>query len=138
MMEARFLTKVNKIDGGCWEWTGKCDKDGYGRICVDYKTTRTHRVAYELWKGEIPDGLFVLHSCDNPKCVNPIHLRVGSHEDNMNDRLVRHKYNKKLTEQQIHEIRAIADMSHRTIAKMYNVSHNMIGAIIRRDFWKHI
>jgi len=72
-------------DSGCWEWQRARFKSGYGAIRVDRKATTTHRVAYRLWVGEIPAGMFVLHRCDNCRCVNPAHLFLGTHHDNMKD-----------------------------------------------------
>lgn len=91
-----FHDFVDKSDpGGCWIWTSRRDRKGYGRIGKSQgsrDSTRmvfAHRWSYEIHKGEIPDGLFVLHSCDNPPCVNPDHLRVGTHQDNMRDMMDR-------------------------------------------------
>lgn len=88
MVEDRFLKYVNKTNT-CWVWTGAIGKNGYGTLTVNKKFKASHRIAYELYKGEIPKGLEVCHTCDNTKCVNPEHLWVGTHSQNMRD-----KYNK--------------------------------------------
>lgn len=68
----------------CWEWRGSLSK-GYGQIKVNGRPLRAHRMAYEVAKGDIPEGMHILHSCDNPKCCNPAHLRPGTHQENMDD-----------------------------------------------------
>lgn len=85
----RFEAKVSPEPmSGCWLWTGAVKELGYGVIGLGSRTQGTakaHRVAYELYKGEIPAGLAVMHTCDNPGCVNPNHLEVGTLSDNMRD-----------------------------------------------------
>jgi hypothetical protein len=75
----------------CWNWQGSLDRHGYGQFKLGFGLSplRAHRIAYEACKGEIPEGMHVLHSCDNPRCCNPDHLRVGTHADNMADREAR-------------------------------------------------
>ena len=80
----RFGTKVQS-GSGCWEWTGTRTKRGYGQLGVSGKTKWAHRVSWEINNGPIPDGLFVCHHCDNPPCVRPSHLFLGTHQDNMRD-----------------------------------------------------
>jgi len=72
-------------DSGCWVWTGQVYRNGYGGIKVFGKMTATHRFSYELHKGPIPDGMHVLHSCDVKRCINPEHLRLGTHAENMRE-----------------------------------------------------
>ena len=72
-------------DTECWVWTGSLFESGYGRFSRSNKKLRAHRVSYEIYKGAIPDGMHVLHECDNPPCVNPNHLFLGTHLDNMKD-----------------------------------------------------
>ncbi len=88
---ARFGARVGtSIDpGGCRPWTGGADKDGYGLVTIGGVRYRTHRVAWEIANGSIPDGLLVLHKCDNPPCCNTDHHFLGTHVDNMADKVAK-------------------------------------------------
>lgn len=80
----RFWSKVNRTDT-CWLWTAGKNNHGYGTFKLNDKPRKAHRIAYELSVGPIPHGLNVLHHCDNPPCVNPNHLFIGTQEDNVRD-----------------------------------------------------
>lgn len=83
--EKRFMDKVSmEALTGCWIWTGARQR-AYGKIRVFYRDVRAHRFSWEMHKGPIPEGMDVLHHCDNPLCVNPNHLFIGSQRDNMDD-----------------------------------------------------
>jgi hypothetical protein len=84
--ETRFWAKVVVHPGGCWEWRGRRMPKGYGKLNRGTKTVYAHRLAFELRNGPIPDGLYVLHKCDNPPCINPDHLFLGTQADNVRDR----------------------------------------------------
>jgi len=90
-IEQRFWQKVDKSAGKnrCWIWSGAKDKNGYGRITKEkyVKTYRAHVFSYELHNNQIPKGMLVCHSCDNPPCVNPKHLWIGTVRDNNHDKM---------------------------------------------------
>jgi hypothetical protein len=82
----RFWEKVKKSDSGnCWEWIGAFSTSGYGHIIWDKKHIDAHRLSYILNIGNIPTGMMILHSCNNKRCVNPEHLRLGTQAENMAD-----------------------------------------------------
>ncbi len=83
-LEGKFLSHVKKKNG-CWKWLSTKNCFGYGRLFSDNKEYKAHRVSWELKFGPIPNGLFVLHKCDNPECTNPDHLFLGTQRENMND-----------------------------------------------------
>lgn len=92
----KFWGKIDMTGGGssCWAWTRYTDKDGYGVVYRRHKDNneRAHRVAWELTFGEIPCGLLVLHSCDNPQCCNPNHLFLGTTLDNVRDKMAKGRF----------------------------------------------
>lgn len=143
--EERFWQKVTKTDG-CWIYGGCRDKWGYAHVGVGHKRTQAHRYAYELTKGPIPAGMLVLHSCDNPPCVNPAHLSVGTHGDNNADmdakgrRVVGEQCPRsKLKEDQVREIASLrGKVTQRVLAERYGVDQSAIAAIHRGHSWKHL
>lgn len=86
-----FWAKVDKSAGAdaCWIWTACRDHKGYGQLRIHSKSILAHRYAYILEHGEIPDGMFVCHHCDNPSCVNPTHLFLGTNTDNVHDMMAK-------------------------------------------------
>jgi len=84
-IQSRYIAKVTVGHDGCWGWVGSIDHFGYGQIQHEGKVQPAHRVSWVLARGPIPDGLCVLHRCDNPPCTNPEHLFLGTKKDNMMD-----------------------------------------------------
>lgn len=146
LTKERFEEKFAK-GNGCWDWTGFKNSVGYGYFRLNGKSKLAHRVSWEIHVGEIPNGLCVLHKCDNPKCVNPLHLFLGTNQDNINDKVAKNRQSKlkgevhgmsKLTEKQVVEIRNIVGLSQRKIATIYGVHQTLIGLILRGENWRHI
>lgn len=119
---------------GCWLWLKAKHPDGYGSITYKKKPTKAHRVSYLEFIGPIPDGFFVLHSCDTPSCINPNHLRIGTASDNMKDMVKRGRKlggNFKLTSDQITEIKTTPKTfgSGVLLAKKFNCSQSQVSYI---------
>lgn len=122
--------------------------NGYGSFGVEGIMKYAHRVSYEIANGEIAKGMNVLHKCDNPSCVNPDHLFLGTQKENMEDCVKKKRRNapvgerqhlSKLTKEKVLEIRELAkSITQRKISEMYNISEVAISCIILRKTWKHI
>ncbi len=142
--------------GPCWEWTGRRIPKGYGQIGRRY----THRLSYTMAFGDIPDGLWVLHRCDNPPCLRPDHLFLGTNTDNQRDSAAKGRngrwthpertvrgarcHTAKLTSQQVHDVRrrfrpgrGHPDNMAR-LADEYGVSRSSIYAIVHGKSWGHL
>lgn len=150
--EERFWSKVNKTDT-CWLWTAGTAWDGAGVFKVSGKDVRAYRYSYELIYGPIPQGLLICHRCDNPACVRPDHLFLGTHLDNVRDKIAKGRErlpdrmygsnhpNALLSADQVREIRALyatGKYSRAKLARMYNVSEWCVRDAIHRKTWKHI
>lgn len=138
--EQRFWSKVNKT-GSCWNWTGMRFRLGYGAIRRDRKMVSAHRVSWELHHGTIPGNLHVLHRCDNRSCVNPDHLFLGTHDDNMRDKVTKGRGAASLTAEQVVEIRQryrAGDVTQRELARTFNVDPSNISYIVSGKSWSHL
>ena len=145
----RFWSRVD-TSGECWVWTGYINQDGYGRLSIDGRLIMAHRVSWELHHGPIPDGMRVLHDCpggDNPACVNPSHLWIGTQRDNIRDMLLKQRQqrgetngNARLTESDVRTIRDLVagGMNQSQVARLYGIAPNHICRIVNRRRWQHI
>ena len=145
----RFWAKVQKRGPDeCWEWTGT-PSERYGSIVWRGKKVNAHRVAWELANGSIRPGLHVLHLCDNSRCVNPAHLRVGTHTENMEEMHARGRGSQptfqgedhpraQLSVDQVREIRRREGESQRGLGREFGVSQTTIRRIQRRETWAFV
>lgn len=142
-LKERFEEKFY-ITPGCWIWAACVTEAGYGQIGLKNKVLYAHRVSWELYYREIPDGLNVLHKCDVPGCVNPSHLFLGTHQDNTADMVSKGRGvngelvgTSKLTENDIMEIRASEESQYK-LAEKYGVDQTNISCIKLRKSWAHV
>lgn len=150
VLAQRFWPKVAKGDPAeCWIWNGARVRKGYGKIkavAPDKATLSAHRVAYEFAVGPIPSGMMVCHRCDNPPCVNPDHLFVGTATDNRADQQRKGRFNPgdrfgakgsnaRLTEDQVREIRRSPQLGHEVFSARFGVTPNTIRNVIRGKSW---
>lgn len=150
-LDVKFWAGVQK-GPGCWEWTKARMPFGYGQINDRGKVLYAHRVSWEIHNGPIPKGLHVCHHCDNPPCVRPDHLFLGTARDNINDALHKGRMDLHgivshigaahpaaiLSETKVRAIRARHDEPHKDLAAEFGVSRPTITAILNRRIWKHI
>lgn len=92
-IELRIKRNILIWPNSCWIWGLRVDKQGYGRINFNSKTEQAHRISYKAFRGDIPNGMCVLHKCDNPTCVNPDHLFLGTKKDNVQDMILKGRAN---------------------------------------------
>lgn len=157
----RFWSKASRSPG-CWEWMASKNSDGYGNFRLRSRHCGAHRAAWALVHGEIPVGMQVLHQCDNPGCVNPAHLFLGTQVDNIRDmdnkgrRRKVHVHpsvcvpgcmprgeghvNSTITENVVREIRSLREegLLYKEISKRLRVSMSNVGGILRGERWGHV
>jgi hypothetical protein len=146
-IQKRFFAKVQKTSS-CWLWTASCARRGYGSFSIAKRTVRAHRVSYLIHYGQVPEGMFVCHTCDTPQCVNPSHLFLGSHQDNVDDMVRKGRSPKtrmigecngkaKLSADDVQGIRDMAANSipQKVIAAHYGISQPHVSDICRMKTW---
>ena len=144
------LKKYVVDDRNCWNWIGSKDRDGYGVFGHHRnKQIRAHRASYSFYIGEIPNKMMICHSCDNPSCINPKHLFVGTAKDNTQDMIKKQRRpvlfgsnhpNAKLTEHQAHEIKQLRKQNVllTDIANQFGISFQTVSSIAKGTTWKRI
>lgn len=143
MTKEKLLQQCIKEEYGCWLWTGRTTK-GYGVVSIKNHPTYVHRLSYELYKGEIPKGMFVCHSCDVKNCMNPEHLWLGTNQENVTDAVQKklHSFGEdrptaKLTDKDVLEIRE-STLKMRKLAILYKVGLSTIWRAKNKVYWKHV
>jgi hypothetical protein len=144
----KITYKIN--ENGCWEITSHYkDPDGYGQITRNGKAIQAHRFIYAKYNGPIPKNMFVCHKCDNPSCINPVHLFMGTAADNAHDRNSKRRQAygmrngfHKLTNEQVIALRTEynprPNSNLRQLCKKYNIGSSMLYNIINHASWKHL
>lgn len=153
----RFWNKVNKNGsipthmphlGQCWEWTGGLPRNGRPQWIFNGRIQAVSRVSWQIINAPITDGLLVLHKCDNPKCVNPLHLFLGTHQDNMDDMKAKgrqlkghNSHNAIITKEDVLEIRRLhkeMEYTRKQLSQQFKITVSSVRDILLRRTWKHI
>jgi hypothetical protein len=141
----RFWSKVRL--GSCFEWQAAITPDGYGAYKINGRMHRVHRLVWEALNGPIPEGMCVLHHCDNPPCVNPRHLFLGTRQDNMADRDAKGRSARgetngraRLSGSDVASIRAAANagVSPKRLAEFWGLNRTYVQDIIAGRTWAHV
>ncbi len=150
-LDVRFFEKVQKGDD-CWEWIGGRYRNGYGKMFANGSYRLAHRFSYQMSKGEIPEGAVIMHSCNNPGCVNPEHLSAGTPRENIQymvkckrrveyDRRGSDNPRAKIDEQDVIAIRSAVvagDMTLKAIGHFFGISKTQVGHIVKGKTWSHV
>lgn len=153
-LDERFWSKViPEPNTGCWLWMAGLNGRGYGQLCAgdrkkgNRRVISAHRLSWELTFGEVPEGLQVLHQCDTRPCVNPQHLFLGTHQDNMADKV--HKLRQcrgerhgsaLLTKLEVDAIRQLREVGRpiTKIARCFDISKSTVRSIVSGKAWRHV
>lgn len=156
---SRLISLIRNADNDkdrCIEWDGYIQKNGYGKTTINRRFDYTHRHAFKVFIGPIPEGMEVCHKCDNRLCCNPKHLFLGTRKENMEDAVAKGRQARgemlsvlrrgekapaaKLTSSDVVAIREMAKsgMRSKKIAQIYDITSDNINRIVRRDTWGHI
>lgn len=145
LLKYTLFNRARLAENGCWEWVGYYGSGGYGMMSKDGKNQRAHRISYEAHKGPIPKGNVVRHTCDNPACINPDHLILGTQKDNVADREARGRRvvngerigTSKLSAKDVLEIRS-SEESLEVLANRYGIDRSNVWAIRTGKSWRHL
>jgi ribosomal protein L31E len=147
-----YISENSEIDiNGCWLWKRYKNNAGYGQSDFKGKHILAHRLSYLTFVGKIPNNLHVLHNCDNPACVNPKHLFLGTHQDNMNDKVNKNRQASKVNKKEVDEIRTLYSvelaerakgkdfqLTQKELAKRFRVSQTEINHIVNNKIWRKL
>lgn len=141
-LSIRIWANVEKRPG-CWKWLGRLNRRGRGSISAGgtgAKCLLPHRAMWIVVYGPISDDIHVLHKCDNPGCVNPKHLFLGTHQDNMKDMVLKNRFYAKLTPEAVRELRGLGRVGVGVVelARRFGITQSHVYSVLRGTCWRHV